>query len=631
MPYESIAKENGYDEDSYTYYPVLIVGAGESGIALGCRLKEKLGFDQFRIFDRQAGIGGTWWINRYPGVACDVPAFFYSFSFSPNNRWTSFHPPGPEIVKYLEDVCEKYKIVDKIQLNTDVSEARWLEEEGLWEVTLQHVRPGLGDWGAKDRQNYIDEHGADQVYLKKEIVRAKILASAVGGLVEPKAWPNEIPGRDKFQGDIFHSARWNYDVDLSGKDVVVVGTGCSAAQFVPRLTKAPHNAKSVTQLMRSPPWVVPRPQPPGGPEQWARWSPALLSNIPGLALLLRFGLFLVSEYDWRLFGDEEHNRKARAKLEVELLDHMKENVPEKYHEMLTPDYDVCCKRRIFDATWFPGLNDPRIELTTLPLTSVDERSVTLGPGRTYPDQSKAGSKVPTEQVKKPADAIILANGFDVSEWLHPLRIRGRGGKLLHDVWRERGGAQAYLGTAMDGFPNMFIIFGPNTATGHSSVILATENMIEYGLKFMGPILKGDVAQVEVKREAEMSWTKKIQEKSQHTVYMMGGCRNWYKDANNWNSTVYPWSQTNFMFKCMFPRYRDWDFKYTAKGILKQKVRRGLMFLCVTLAIVGVFRARQAGSGVLEMPGVLRMYTKQFLAGVLSQGVQGLQYLRAQLA
>jgi len=467
-------------------------------------------------------------------------AVFYSFSFSPNLKWTSSHPPGPEIVKYLQEVCEKYRIVDKIELNTNVSEARWLEDEELWEVTLTHMAPGAGDLSEKERQQRIREVGEEAVYVGREIVRAKILASAVGGLVEPKSWPDHIPGRETFEGNIFHSARWDYNVDMNDKNVVVVGTGCSAAQFVPRLTKSPVNAKSVTQIMRSPPWVIPRPTPPFGEEAWAKWSPTVLGTVPGLAYALRAMIFFYAELDfYKIFGRDERSEKARAKIEAQLLKHMKATVPEKYHEILTPDYGVGCKRRIFDASWFPGLNDPRIELTTLPITSIQPREVTLGPGRSYPDPKDETSSVSKEQVKLPADVIILANGFDVTTWLHPLKVIGKGGKLLHDVWDERGGPQAYMGAAMDGFPNFFIIFGPNTATGHSSVILASENMVNYSLKFMKPILNGDVRTYEVKKEAEVAWTRDIQEKLKLTVFATGGCQSWYKTDNGWNSTAYP--------------------------------------------------------------------------------------------
>lgn len=625
MP-ETIRRVNGYEKDAYTYYPVVIVGAGESGIAMGCRLKEALGFDQFRIFERQAGIGGTWWINRYPGVACDIPTLFYSFSFSPNPKWTTFFPPGSEIVQYLQEVCEKYQITDKIQLNTDVEECRWLEDEKVWEVTLRHLVAGMGDLGSKDRQKVLAERGESFVFSSTEIVRAKMVISAVGGLVEPRGWPEDFPRYDTFKGPIFHSARWDHSVDFKDKNVVVVGTGCSAAQFVPKLTKAPYNAKSITQLMRSPPWVVPRLVPPFGHSNWQKWSPTVLSNVPGLLKTLRTLLFLLAEYDFRIFGSSEWSVKERKKVEIELLRHMKRTAPEKYHEILTPDYGVGCKRRIYDATWFPGLNDPNIDLTTQPLTSVHEHSVTIGPGRTYPSPKKTDSSVPMEEREIPADVIVLANGFDTTKWLHPLKVVGKNGKDLVQTMEERGGAQAYQGTAMDGFPNFFIIFGPNTATGHSSVILATENMVNYSLKFIKPVLEGDVETVDVKHEAEVSYTQDIQQKLKETIWYSGGCRSWYLTKDGWNSTVYPYTQFDFTRRCMFPNMNDWNIVYTSKGLAKRRTRRSIRFLACALLIVGAYQVKQKGLGLADAKSIVR----QAVMAVLSGGTQILEAVKSRL-
>jgi NAD(P)-binding Rossmann-like domain len=180
-----IYRTNGYRDDGYTYFPVVIIGAGESGIVMAYKLKKELGFDQFRLYDRQSGLGGTWWINRYPGVAVDVPAAFYSFSFAPNPKWTSFYPPGPQIYEYLQDVCDKFGLTDKIELNTDVIGAKWLEDEEEWEVTLQHLVSGTGDLSLRDRGNRVQEKGAFSVYSSQEVVRCKILISAAGALVSP--------------------------------------------------------------------------------------------------------------------------------------------------------------------------------------------------------------------------------------------------------------------------------------------------------------------------------------------------------------------------------------------------------------------------------------------------------------
>ncbi|KAL8907263.1 MAG: hypothetical protein Q9207_001504 [Kuettlingeria erythrocarpa] len=520
---DAIQIVNGlHRETAYTYYPILIVGAGESGIALGARLTAE-GFDQFRIFERQAGLGGTWWSNRYPGVACDVPAAFYSFSFSPNYRWTSLHPEGAEIYEYLSAICEKYHFVDKIQFDTDVSELRWLDKEQIWEATLTYMVSGTGDLSRKEKERRIAENGKGSVYLKQEIVRARIVCSCAGGLVEPNAWPSSIPGRDTFEGPVFHSARWDHSVPLKDKNVVVIGTGCSAAQFVPLLTKEPYNAKSITQIMRSPPWVVPKPKEPFGRANYKKYSPALFSTVPGLAFLFRLLCFANAEKDWyTIFDDNSWNHKSRKNLEAQMVARMKAMVPEKYHEILTPNYSIGCKRRIFDAAWYECLNDPKIELTTKPITKLSPHSVTIGPGRQYPDPTDKESRVPTDEETIPADVIILGNGFEVTTWLHPLKIRGKNGDYMQDVWDARGGPQAYLGLAMDGFPNLFIIFGPNTATGHSSVILASENMIEYTIKVIKKILHGEVATAEVKKESEIAWTKTVQDRLKRTVFN-GGC------------------------------------------------------------------------------------------------------------
>lgn len=417
---------------------------------------------------------------------------------------------------------------------------RWLEEEELWEVVLTHMVPGTGDMSREERQERIRDQGPQSVYLSQEIVRAKIILSAAGALVSPNPWPASVPGQENFQGKIFHAGRWKHDVDLEGKDIVVIGTGCSATQLVPALIEAPFKANSVTQIMRSPPWVLPKALSREGRKKWDKWAPTLFTRVPGLGRACRFLFFCLLELDFfSYYRDSPRTQRQRDKLEAALMKHMQQSVPEKYHRILTPDYRVFCKRRVFDDSWFPALHNPKLELTTRPLTSVQPRGITLGPDRMCSDPKKAGNEESTDEVKLAADVIILANGFEIAAWLHPMRVRGKGGLLMQDVWDERGGAQAYMGAAMDGFPNFFLIFGPNTATGHSSVILATENMVNYSLHFIKKILAGDVKTVEVKKEAEIAWTKEMQGQLKNTVMGSGGCHSWYKTSSGWNSTTYP--------------------------------------------------------------------------------------------
>lgn len=500
-------------------------------------------------------------------------AIVYSFSWAQNPKWSQPFPSGPEIVQYLYDVCEKFGILDKIQLNTDVKGIRWVEEDEEWEATLVHLAVGVGDLSSDERETLEKEKGLGAVCLRTETVRAKVVCSAAGGLVEPK--PNvQVPGIETFEGPIIHTARWDPTVSFKDKDVVVLGTGCSAAQVVPQLIKPEFGAKSITQLLRTPPWV----QPVFTKEQkevWNSWMPWLCTYIPGFQNAIRKLLMGVGELEFiSIFKSDEKSRQKRKRFEAKLLAHMKKLVPEEYHEILTPDFDFGCKRRVIDEGYYESFQDPRISITSLPLTAAGPKTVTLGPGRHYPPMSKVDSKAPTEQKTIPADILIMANGYATNEWLHPLAVYGRDGRSLAEVWRERGGAQAYLGTAMDGFPNFFLIFGPNTATGHTSVILASENMVEYTLRLIRPVLVDrEVRTVEVKESAQRRWTEGVQRDLKNTVFATGGCSSWYFDRRTgWNASVYPRSQIEFSLRYMFPRWSHWHFTYTRKGLLMWRLR-----------------------------------------------------------
>jgi cation diffusion facilitator CzcD-associated flavoprotein CzcO len=262
----------------------------------------------------------------------------------------------------------------------------------------------------------------------------------------------------------------------------------------------------------------------------------MLRHIPGLKELLRFFIFAASEAQFlQLFPNTPYAEKHRKTYEEKMLRHMRKLVPEKYHSIMTPDYGVGCKRRIFDKRWLQSLNNEKIELTTQPLNRVTERGVVIGPGATYPPGATE-KDYPSREIS--ADIIVLANGFDTTRWLHPLKVVGRDNQDLVQMMEDRGGAQAYLGTALDDFPNFFMIFGPNTATGHSSVVMASENMVNHSLKFIKLILNGEASLVEVKKDAEMRYTAEMQEALKDTVWR-SGCSSWYFTKDGWNSTVYP--------------------------------------------------------------------------------------------
>jgi cation diffusion facilitator CzcD-associated flavoprotein CzcO len=391
-------------------------------------------------------------------------------------------------------------------------------------------------------------------------VRAKVVVSCVGILVEPNPWPSSIPGRDSFRGDVFHSARWRDEISLDGKDVVVLGTGCSAAQVVPSLLKEPYHIKSLTQIGRSAPWVMPRLQEPFGTEKYAKYAPVVYKWLPFLGYLNRILIYLLVELIWSTVFQMK-NSKWRKAIEGQQLERMKSIVPEKYHKQMTPDYPYGCKRRVFDTEWLPSMSKPNYTLTNRKLLAVDGNELVLGPEEVSGAEEK--------EIRIPADVIILANGFEATRWLHPLTVHGRSGTTLQDVWKERGGPAAYMGLSVDQFPNFFIAVGPNTANGHHSLILTTENTVSYILKMIAPIIKGEVEQVEVKKQAVIDWTEDVKKGLQKTVFV--GCRSWYADEEGYNSTMYPWSQTDFTLKCMFPKYANWD-AYTAEG--KKTTLRG---------------------------------------------------------
>ncbi|KAL5594875.1 hypothetical protein FOVSG1_008564 [Fusarium oxysporum f. sp. vasinfectum] len=514
---------------------VIIIGGGFGGVAMACQLKTKLRCTDFCVLERQSGIGGTWWINTYPGIACDIPSPFYSFSFAQNPDWSAFFAPGREIGQYIEKVVDDFELRDNIHLSMEVVSCKWNPKVRLWEVTFRHLLHGVGDLSATDRKHIEDTEGPSFVYSSETTWTCSVLVSAVGGLVEPAPWPTNVPGKDKFQGDIIHSARWDSRVDFHGKNVVVVGTGCSAAQLVPRLLSSDYGASHVTQLMREPPWVLPRIRPPLGDSFYQRWSPFLCKYVPGYMRILRALVALATELDFGLFGAERWSERKRDNLQRQLLKHMRETVPPKYHDILTPHYSIGCKRRIYDTAWFPCLHDSRMELTTLAMESVDIKGVNLGLG----PKTHSAEKHLAAARSIPADIIVLANGFAVNRWFHPLEVVGSRGTTLQEEFDERGGPQLYRGTALDGFPNMFVLFGPNSFTGHSSVVLGLENQVTQAVKLMRPILSGEAQKVEVTRSAVDKYNAKVQSDLKKMVWNGGGCHNWYVGADGRNSMSYP--------------------------------------------------------------------------------------------
>ncbi|KAK6337654.1 hypothetical protein TWF730_003047 [Orbilia blumenaviensis] len=563
------------------YSTVLIVGAGESGLCMGAQLKKQFGTDDFVIYERHGDIGGTWYTNTYPGVACDVPALCYSYSFYTNPDWSSFYPHGPELRAYFTKFCDDHDLRRHCTFNTEVETASYDEERQIWSVRLRR-RP-VADWEMKDgftgqdkKLHTVGNTGDTWTH------ECKVLISAVGGLVEPV--DVDIKGMEGFKGKIFHSAFWDHSVELKGKDVILVGNGCTAAQVLPAIEP---EVKSITQLVRSTHWMLPRPKFPGvPPAAYEKWSPTLFRYLPGMQTLARALVFTSIESGWLAFRNDKLGERIRTAQEKASIQHVKRHAPEKYWDLLIPKFPIGFKRRIYDDTYLPALRSDKVTLTKDEVTHLSEHAIHTASGAEYK-----------------ADVVIMATGFKTNEWIAPMEIVGRKGETLSQHWKKLGGPAAYNSTAVSGFPNFFMIFGPNSATGHTSVILATENMCNFALKMARPVLMGDASEVEVKHNAEVEYSKWIQEAMKKTVFNNNTgkeLKSWYVREDGWNSSTYPRSQIHFTFRSIFPTYKDWVIKKTQKGVWRTRFRKILVLFLIFGAGAANLWLKNNGSSFAEM-------------------------------
>jgi cation diffusion facilitator CzcD-associated flavoprotein CzcO len=453
---------------------VAIIGSGFSGIGLAIRLKQD-GVEDFVVLERNEGVGGTWWANTYPGCACDVPSHLYSFSFAPNPDWTRTYSRQPEIREYLRRVVEEHGVTPYIRLNTEVRGARW--DEDHWEIETSQGP-----------------------------ITAKVLVSAAGPLVEPKL--PDFPGLERFQGPAFHSARWDHSMSLKGKRVAAVGTGASAIQFVPKI------APEVEQLhvfQRTPPWVMPHSSRP-----ITRTERRLYRLFPPLQRLVRGGIYTAREL--LVLGFVKRPPAMRL-LERVSRKHMARSLPPELMEKATPDYRLGCKRILPSNDWYPALARDNVELVTDAVTEVRERSIVTADG-----------------TEREVDAIVFGTGFHVVDMPIGQMVTGREGRTLADVWK--GSPRAHLGCTVPGFPNLFILLGPNTGLGHSSMVYMLESQLAFVIGALREMRARNAAIVEVRDDVVEKYNAEIQARLQSTVWNTG-CQSWYLDAQGRNPTLWP--------------------------------------------------------------------------------------------
>ncbi|GAB3856132.1 NAD(P)/FAD-dependent oxidoreductase [Nocardioides maradonensis] len=463
----------------------LVVGAGFAGLCAAIKLNEA-GERDFVVIEKDSDVGGTWHINTYPGAECDVPSQLYSYSFALNPSWSKVYSPQREIWEYTRKVAEDSGTLDRFVFGTAVEDATWDEDQQRWIVSTRSTTGVPGTTYA-----------------------ARTVIAGAGGLSEPRL--PEIDGIDTFQGEIFHSARWNHDVDLAGKRVAVIGTGASAIQLVPELQKV---VGHMDVYQRTPNWIIPRNE-----RAFSAFEKAVFRHVPGAQRALRS--FVYGTLEARVPAFARFPQAMRA-VEMQGKKNIAKGISDpELRAKVTPSYRAGCKRILISNKWYPALDADNVGLVTDPIAKITGNAVVTADG-----------------VERPIDVLVVATGFYVTEPPIAQHITGRGGRTLADVWDEAGMA-AYKGTTIHGFPNLFQVVGPNTALGHSSMIFIIESQVRYVVEAAKAMRANGVAAVEPTREAQNAWTAEIRRRMKPTVWQTGGCASWYLDKFGNNTTLWP--------------------------------------------------------------------------------------------
>ncbi len=462
---------------------VAIVGSGFAGIGLGIRLALS-GNRDFTILERAPSLGGVWRDNTYPGVSCDVPAHLYSYSFEPNPHWSRLFAPQSEILAYLERCADKHAIRQHIKFSAGVTAATFDEQTGLWTVQTS-------DGGS---------------------LQARFLVSASGHALTVPVLP-KLQGSAKFQGAQFHSARWNHSVSIKGKRVAVVGTGASAIQIVPNIVD---DVAQLTVFQRTAPWVLPRNERPMGAALQARMErwPILQKALRGLIYSLMESMAVGFVVDPRI-------NKWR---EGSAIQHLNTSVADPVlRAKLTPQFVLGCKRVLYSDTYYQALQQPHVEVVKGAIASLNATGI-----------------VDEHGVQRDFDVIVYATGFEASEAAAPFALSGRtiDGQVVDVATAWQDGIEAYLGTTISGLPNFFMMLGPNTGLGHSSMIYMMESQMNYLLDAFAKVRASHARWVDVKANVQRHFNDGIQGRLKNTIWQTG-CQSWYLRPDGKNTTVWP--------------------------------------------------------------------------------------------
>ena len=469
--------ESKSDETQVRHVHIVILGTGFSGLGMAIRLKQS-GDDDFVVIEKAADIGGTWRDNTYPGCACDIQSHLYSFSFALNPQWTHTYSRQREIRDYLRNCAKRFGILPHIQWNSELLDATWNEDEQRWYITTT-----------------------------QGVLTTDIFILGNGPLSEPSL--PTIKGIEQFEGTIFHSSRWNHEYDLTGKRVGVIGTGASAIQFVPHIQP---QVAHLSLFLRTPPWIIPRLD-----HEIPTWRRTMYRFLPITQRYVRGKMYWLHEltalgFVYRPQNIEAGMKIARQHLEAQVSDPI-------LREKLTPHYTMGCKRVLLSDDFYPAVSQPNVDVITNHIREVKTHSIVTEDGQEYE-----------------VDAIICGTGFHVTDTTLPRCVHGRGGQLLADSWQT--GPRAYLGTTVAGFPNMFLLIGPNTGLGHNSMVYMIESQLNYILDAFKTMERRGLRTIDVRPEVQEAFNMEMQQRMKGTVWT-SGCMSWYLDARGHNTTLWP--------------------------------------------------------------------------------------------
>lgn len=461
-----------------THHHVIIIGSGFAGLGMAIKLRQHAMTD-FVVLERAADVGGTWRDNRYPGCACDVPSRLYSFSFELNPSWSRNFSGQQEILDYLRHCTDSYGLRPHIRFAHEVLAAGWDHPRRRWRVSTNRGE-----------------------------LSCDVLITGTGALSEPNV--PAIPGLASFRGTVFHSAHWERDHNLRDRRVAVVGTGASAIQFVPKI--APEVA-SLTLFQRTAPWIMPRSE-----REFSRFEQKVYRAVPAVQRLARAGIYCGRE---ALVPGFTVNPRLLKVAELIARAHLRRHVADpRLRAKLTPDYAIGCKRILISNDYLPALTRPNVEV------------VPSGIARIGADWVQA-----TDGTRREVDTVIFGTGFRVTGTPMASWIHGRDGRTLAEIWS--GGAHALRGTTVSGFPNLFMLVGPNTGLGHTSLIYMIESQVAYILDALRHLERTGVSAVEVRPKAQLAYNRIVQRRMEGTVWTAGGCASWYLDTHGRNATLWP--------------------------------------------------------------------------------------------